>query len=244
MVLGFDAQLRNFGGTDAMRPTSHALVSAILIAVSASQLNAAESDSRWWPFGKRDETKVAQPPAIAAPSPAPLQTQRGYSALNPAQPPASQAPLAQAQPATGAATEGAAKENWMLSSPKRKISWPRLTKPEMPKTGPFAQKTEPDAARNSWVEKSPAEPKTSPLQPIRNGAQRVAKNTKAAWSKTVDAITPGDPAPQPAPRSDSSRIARTDTKPSMWQRMFGEKENVRPPQTVPEWMAQDRVDRR
>jgi hypothetical protein len=132
----------------------------------------------------------------------------------------------------------------MLSSPKRKIGWPRLTKPELPKTGLLAQRTEPDATRNSWVEKSPAEPKATPLKPLRDGAQRVARNTKAAWHKTVDALTPGEAAPAAAPRPDSSRIARTEPQPRFWQRLMGQDEEPNQPQTVPEWMAQERVDRR
>lgn len=228
-----------------MRPTSRALVGGIVIACTALQLTAAETGSRWWPFGHRDEAKVTQPPAVAAPSQAPLQTQRQYGALNPAQPPITPLPpLAQSPQTTGGAADGAAKESWMFNSSKRKISWPRLTKPEAPKTGLLAQKTEPDATRNSWVEKTPPEPKASPLQPLKNGAQKVAKSSKAAWSKTVDAFTPGEPAPASQQRPNSSRIAKNEPQPRFWQRLLGKEEDVKQPQTVPEWMAQERVDRR
>ena len=226
-----------------MRFTSRALIGGIIIACTALQLRAAETGSRWWPFGQREEAKVAQPPSVAPPSQAPLQTQRQYGALNPAQPPTTATvPRSQVPPAAGTAADGAAKESWMLSSPKRKISWPHLTRPERPKTGLLAQKTEPDATRNSWVDKTPPEPKASPLKPIKESAQKVATRTKSAWHKTVDAFTPGEPAPEPRP--NSSRIAQNDAQPRFWQRLLGQEEQAKQPQTVPEWMAQERVDRR
>jgi hypothetical protein len=82
------------------------------------------------------------------------------------------------------------------------------------------------------------------MKPIKDGAQRVAKNTKAAWSKTVDAFTPGEPTPEAVPRPNSSRIAKAEPKSTFWQRLRGEKPELNQPQTVPEWMAQERVDRR
>lgn len=210
------AQPIHIGDMDVMRPTSSAFLGAVLVVASAQLLTAAETGSRWWPFGRRDDAQAAQPP-------------RGTTE-----------PLSQS-PATSSSTrEETTKDSWMLSSPNRKVGWPRLARPEMPKL--FAEKPESDATRNSWVEKTPPEPKASPLEPIRTGAKKVASGTKSAWNKTVDALTPGDPAPQPRP--NSSRIARSDTEPTFWNRMFGKKEEVRQPQTVPEWMAQDRVDRR
>jgi hypothetical protein len=228
---------------EAMRPISRALVGIILIACSSQQLVAAETGSRWWPFGQRDETRMAQPPGVAAQSPSSLQTSRRPGALKPAQQESvASAPLGQQPQSPENAADAPANENWMLSSPKRKIGWPQLTKPQMPKTGLFAQKAEPDATRNSWLEKTPAEPKPSPLKPLADGAQKVSRSTKAAWHKTVDAFTPGEPAP-PTP-STSSRIAKRDGQPTFWQRVFGQQEELQQPQTVPEWMSQKRVDRR
>jgi hypothetical protein len=106
----------------------------------------------------------------------------------------------------------------------------------------LAQKAEPDATRNSWLEKTPAEPKPSPLKPLADGAQKVSRSTKAAWNKTVDALTPGEPTPPPP--GSSSRIAKRDGQPTFWQRVFGQQEELQQPQTVPEWMSQKRVDRR
>ena len=50
-----------------MRSTARVLVVGILFA-SGAQTLAAESGSRWWPFGHHDQDKVAPPPAAAAPA--------------------------------------------------------------------------------------------------------------------------------------------------------------------------------
>jgi hypothetical protein len=129
----------------------------------------------------------------------------------------------------------------MLNSPNGRVSWPRLNKPKLPEKGLFAQKNTPDAARNSWLEKEAVEPKPSPFKPITDGAHKVSQGTKKAWRKTVDAITPGEP--EPAARTNgSSRIARQDVKPPFWKRMLGEKEETSGSRTMPEFMAQQRVD--
>jgi hypothetical protein len=52
-------------------------------------------------------------------------------------------------------------------------------------------------------------------------------------------LTPGGKA-----ASDSgSRVARREVKPSFWKRMLGAKEpEIQNPQTIPQWMAQKRLD--
>ena len=129
----------------------------------------------------------------------------------------------------------------MFSSPNGKVGWPHLTKPHLPTTGPFAQKTPADATRNSWVEKTPTPTKPSPLKPITDGAHKVAKSTRNAWHKTVAALTPGNPAPVPR-SSSSSRIAKHDVQPPFWKRMFADEPESRGSQTVPGFIAQQRVD--
>lgn len=125
----------------------------------------------------------------------------------------------------------------MLKSSKSKVSWPHLKKP----SNPFAKNETPaDAAKNSWVEKQPTPPKPSPFKPVTDGAHKVAQGTKKAWHKTVDALTPGDS--EPAPHSPRSHVAKHDAEPSFWQKMFGSKEEVKQPETVPQWMAQKRLE--
>jgi hypothetical protein len=74
---------------------------------------------------------------------------------------------------------------------------------------------------------------------MKDGAKRFGQSTRDAWDRTVAALTPGDGA---SSSDTSSRVARSD-KPSIWQRMFGTDEPVKKegPQTVTEFMAQDRV---
>ncbi len=218
-----------------MRHIARALVGIVLIATNSQNLAAAETTSHWWQFGHKNETKVSQPPSLA-PSASPQQMPYPGGALSqPTRP--SSAPLARQSQLP---SNSADKEHWMLSSPKGKVGWPHLAKPHLPTTGIFAHKPNADPTRNSWVEKTPTPPKPSPMKPITDGAHKVAKSTKAAWHKTVDALTPGEPAP--APRNSSSRIAKRDAQPSFWKRMFGSEQEPQGSQTMPEFMAQQRVD--
>ena len=78
------------------------------------------------------------------------------------------------------------------------------------------------------------------MKPVTDGANKFSTSTKSAWQKTKDALTPGDEKPQP--KASSPRIAKRDVEPSFWKRMFGAKSELQQPQTVPEWMAQQRLD--
>jgi hypothetical protein len=220
-----------------MRHTLCALVGVVLVACCSPNLAAAETGSRWWPFGHRDEAKVAQPPAVATPSTSPLLTPQPNSTMAPLGPAAS-APLAHQAQLPNSTADTAAKEHWMLSSPNGKIGWPHLNKPQLP-SALAAKKPPTEVPRNSWVEQPPITPKASPLKPITDGAHKVGKSTKAAWHKTVDALTPGEPTPS---RSSGARIAKRDVQPPFWKRMFGAKPESKGSQTVPEFMAQQRLD--
>lgn len=79
-----------------------------------------------------------------------------------------------------------------------------------------------------------------PLAPVKNSAHKVGDGAKRAWEGTKEIFTfGGSKTEPPAPRMASSKEA-----PSMWQRMFGAKEEAKPagPKTVAEWMAQPRVE--
>jgi hypothetical protein len=125
----------------------------------------------------------------------------------------------------------------MISSPLAKISWPRVHMPELPKpqlpAAPWQNKADANPSRNAWAEPAPELSKPSPVR-------RFGQNTRAAWDKTVDALTPGDRSQAADP---SSRVARRDDR-TTWRRMFGfkdskEKEGSR---TIGEFIAQERVD--
>ena len=223
-----------------MRPIARALGSAVLVIGCTRNLAAAESTgSKWWPFGRHDgavETKVAQPPALGTAGSTPLATPLAMPRTSVAP----SAPLANQTQLPSDPADAAPKEHWMFKSRKGKVGWPHLSKPQAPSTGLFAEKKPTaDAARNSWAEQTPAPPKPSPMKPVTDGAHKVAQGTKNAWHKTVDALTPGDPTPAP---SNGSRIAKRDVEPPFWKRMFGAEPEPQGSQTMPEFMAQRRLD--
>ena len=207
-----------------MRHSLRALISGLLIGACFCNAATAESGSRWWPFGKRD-TEQAEPAASAA-DPG---TKPPSSVEQPAAPPDS--------------AEGEPDERWMIDSPLAKVSWPRLHLPKMPKPNLprpqlWPKKSDVETARNAWVEQNPEAVQPSPLQAVTDGARRAADSSRAAWDKTVDAFTP-----RPTADGASSRIARRDARPPWWKRMFGaEQWQPEGPQTVTEWMAQERLD--
>jgi hypothetical protein len=148
--------------------------------------------------------------------------------------------------ASGAAAGSASKDHWMVNSDKGKVSWPHLTMPHLPSTSTSAdekKKAAEAAKRNSWVEKTPTPPKPSPLKPVTDSANKVAKSTKDAWHKTVKALTPGESSTSQANNSsNSARIAKKEMDAPWYKRMFGIKPEIQQPQTVPQWMAQQRLD--
>jgi hypothetical protein len=203
-----------------------ALVWLLVVVASCCDAAAARSGSRWWPFGG-DNDAPSQPQAEAAGS--------GMASAGQAAPQGSSAYLPDEEPEPG----------WMIDSPLAKVSWPRLHLPEMPKPRMpqlWPQKSEVEAARNAWVEHDPQAAQPSALQAVTDGAKRVGASSRAAWDKTVDALTPGESSDH-----TSSRIARRDerrpqaARPPWWKRMFGAEE-PQGPQTITEWMAQERLD--
>jgi len=219
-----------------MRHTWCALVGLTLL-ICWTQTASAETGSRWWPFGQKDEAAAELPPVTPAPSAttSPLLGSESYG--NSPQLGVT-APLGPQSQGAAVPPETTAKESWMYKSDKGKVGWPRLNKPKLPS---FTAKQPTEAPRNSWVQPEPVTPKPSPLKPITDGASKVGKSTKAAWHKTVDAITPGEPK-SPSSRTSGARIAKKETQPPFWKRMWGEKPEPQPSQTMPGFIAQQRVD--
>jgi hypothetical protein len=226
-----------------MRFAMRALVAGSLM-VCCRGVVAAESGSSWWPFGHHAEANAAQPPG-AAPTTLPSSTATlppATTTLPPAIAAAGAGPIAhEAQMPTTASDDS----HWMLNTPKKKVSWPKLHMPEIPKAlsskSGAASKTE--ASKNRWVDKAPVTPKASPMQSVKKGANSVAAGTKSAWHKTVAAVTPGPSAKKTAKPDPSPRVASRETSPPFWKKMFGAKEpQLQHPQTVPQWMAQKRLD--
>ena len=208
-----------------MRHRLNSVIGVLLIGSCLCEAATAQSGSRWWPFG-RSAAEDSLPPADAAVAPTSTPGQAGE-----------QAPPSQYTPADETV------QKWMIDSPLAKVSWPRFHLPEVPKPHlPGAQlwpkKSTADADHNAWLEPDPGSKQSSPMQAMAGGARRVADGSRAAWEKTVDALTPGDSSSR-----TSSRVARRDTRPSWWKRMFAvEDRQPQGPQTVTEWMAQERLD--
>jgi len=250
-----------------MRHTTRAFESVLLVACCCSATVAEQPRSHWWPFGQKTETAAAQddpfpaewsqtstPSTSADQAPA---SSAGASKTNsstsyPATAyPSTPYPSADTQP-TGTivqqdqdassdySADEYAERRWMFQSPLTRISWPRIhipTMPRLPRPQLWPRKNEVDEARNAWVQTSPDPARPSPLQAVRQGAQRVGESTRSAWRKTVDVLTPGD-----ASSADSSRMAQRETQP-FWRRVFTVEEPApKGPRTIPEWLAQERLE--
>jgi hypothetical protein len=214
----------------AMRFAPRGIVVFLLVAC-CRQAPGAESGSPWRPFGPRDAAVAEQPQSAAAYAPTPATNSDVGPITYETQMPSS--------PIAGSAADASTRNFWS------KLHMPEVPRPPRSNSA-VAQGSTPSSSRNSWLDPPPpAEPKASPMQSMRNGASRVTASTKAAWHKTVAALTPGDAAKRAdySKQPSGSHMARRDLKPPLWKRMLGAKEpELNQPQTVPEWMAQKRVD--
>jgi hypothetical protein len=206
-----------------MRFALRTLICTSLVVVSTSAMGA-ESGSKWWPFGGK-ETVVVPPPANEASAITPLPDSQPV--IPTPSPSLSTGPIEQevlkpADPATSSSKSG-----WLgLHMPK----WAASNTAQKPTPPP----------RNAWAE-PPLKAPSSPVQSMKNGAHKVAAGTKSAYHKTVAALTPGSKSKPAAAKPP--QVARRDVQPPLWKRMFGAKEpELQQPQTVPQWMAQKRLD--
>jgi hypothetical protein len=219
------------------------LTIVFVFAGCCSTLIAQESGFWRWPFGRKAN---AEPTASEVSS-------GSISGISPTAPPVTAPPATTtpgAPPSTGTQaplSQGAnppvSAQRWMYESPTSKVSWPRLhmpefalPKPRLPRPQFWPREEQVSDARNAWVQDNVDPARPSPVQAVKQGVQRVGDSTRRAWHKTVDVFTPGDPS-----GATSSRIARQEVKPPFWQRMWGSEEPDGP-RTIPEWMAQERLD--
>jgi hypothetical protein len=221
-----------------MRPNLLALVAVLLLGSYACRESAAEPGSRWWPFGGEEAEQTNPFDAVEDSATATDQQ------VQQAQPAEQQTLPSASEPAASETAGEEPEQGWMIDSNRGKVSWPRLHLPEMPKPRMpqfLAQEPEDKADLNAWAEEPDITPaRRSPWQVMTGGARRVGDSTRAAWDKTFDALTPGDQS-----SDNSSRVARRNGRPPWWKRMFAvEDRDLEPegPQTVTEWMAQERLD--
>jgi hypothetical protein len=217
----------------AMRHIACVLLGLLLSAICCSSASAEESRFRFWPFSRDRANDVEL-------------TGNSLSPNSSAPTAASSAAVMPSQTATGSYSNATMPEQrWMIQSPMSRVSWPRIHMPEfsMPRSTVarpqwWSQKPPVEDSRNTWVQKSAEPPRTSPLQAMQQGAQRVGQSTRTAWRKTVDALTPGD-----ASAAADPRVAARDQKPPFWKRLGGtEQPQKQGSQTVSEMLSQERID--
>lgn len=109
---------------------------------------------------------------------------------------------------------------------------------ELPKVKLWPGKSEVDQTHNAWTEKKADPESASPWQVVTEGTERLGESTRNAWHKTVDVLTPEYLKSHPQP---TERVAQ---RTPIWKRALGLGEEEKPegPQTVTEWMAQERLN--
>jgi hypothetical protein len=223
-----------------MRHFARVLIGVALAASCSQSVAADSSSSSWWPWG-HDAAKPAPQSALGTGGSTQLANPNTGGSVSRPLIGAAQSPLAGNDSAAKESKDS--KDHWMLSSPSGKVSWPHLTMPKLPSSSTStADKKKSETKHNSWVEKTPTLPKPSPMKAVSEQAHKVTKATKDTWHKTVDAVTPGSSTPPQNNSNNSPRIAKKEMDPPWYKRMFGAKSELQPPQTVPQWMAQQRLD--
>jgi hypothetical protein len=224
-----------------MRIWARAIVGALLVTGLSCEAARSQSFAGWLPFRDDEKETFVKPPsslgASAAEAPAKSVSASGGATGTSAATQRGGTDVAPAQVASGgtppARTAMVPEEQ---SSYFPSFSWPQMQMPYFPRPQWLSTPSKQEAvqARNTWVEPNPEPAKPSPWQAVTSGATQVKQSTANAWHKTVDMLTPGG---EPEPRA---RVAQKE--PSIWSRMFSsETEKPEGPQTVTEWMAQDRV---
>ena len=211
------------------------IVLGVLVIGSFGQLRAAETGSRWWPFSGTDKTAAPSTTSAAPREQAATQPSTGSQPVAAQQATAMNAAIAQAPPAKDPPKSITADHGWKPTWPAIHLpEFSTLRPPKMPQKN-WGNDPEVEMSRNTWYEE-PAQPRRSPWQAVKDGAQHVGQGTRNAWDKTVDALTPGD--------EETARVSqREEPKAPLWKRMIGiEEEKQQGPRTVTEWMAQERLD--
>lgn len=211
-----------------MRFIIRPILGLLLAAAMGSGGVGQETKAPWWHFGRNQELSSAPLAVTTAPGVTPSPTLTPAPTISP-----EAAPIED--------------ESWVHWPKMPKTTWLEAKK-ETIVTDPFA--SPPPAAakqsrqsqygkiphrprpRNTWAQQ-PASNTTGSNQP--SAWQSMTNGTRSAWHKTVDWVTPGDSVSE-------TPVVAAETRPSWWARMWGAEEQSQGPQTVTEWMAQDRID--
>jgi hypothetical protein len=218
-----------------MRCTIRPILGMLLAAAMGSGGFCQETKAPWWHFGRDKE--VASAPAAVTPAPS-VTPSLGVTP----------SPTFTPSPTITPEVAPVEDESWVKWPKMPKMTWLE-PKEETIVTDPFASTppatTQPRQSRsqygnqlhrtrpkNTWAQQ-PASSTTIDNNP--SAWKSMTNGTKSAWHKTVDWVTPCDSASE-AP------VVADDTLPSWWASMWGAEDESQGPQTVTEWMAQDRID--
>ncbi len=209
-----------------MRYTTRAMLGVLLIFVTGATGLAEETKSSWWRFGK---SETAPEPADAF-TPAPTLVPSTSTAA---------ADSAPASEASWLAWPSLPKFGWQDFKSDNEIAEtsasPVVSSPlatlRRGQRGPFGKPHHQSRPRNTWAQ----QPASATSEIAGNSPWKsMTESTRNAWHKTVDFVTPGDSSDEP--------VVRREPVDSWWSRMWGSEQKQEGPQTVTEWMAQDRLD--
>jgi len=211
-----------------MRYSTRAILGMLLATIMVSTGVAEEvSSTPWWHFGMGQSAPDAQPSMTAAPT------------LSPSQ---SLAPPIIGSTPTGSTPTAPVTEDkrWIKWPTMPKLKWTETTVTEVspsdlsqpkPRRDPFGKPSLRPRPRNAWAQ-PPAG--ATAATPGPSAWDKVTESTRSAWHKTVAFVTPGDAA--------GTSVANNQPRDSWWHCMWSSNEEAEGPQTVTEWMAQDRLD--
>jgi len=212
-----------------MRSTVRSLVCLAIVGCCRCEAVGEGTSPRFWPFGRSKDSAALS-----------SQSNESFTTRTFATP---EEPSASAWKEASDESDLEPEHRWMIDSPRGRVSWPRiqmpeLPKPQLPRPQLMPERNRTQNVRNAWVPRQSNGGRPSPWNLISSGARRVSDGTRAAWQKTVDVLTPGDKT------SSNPRVARGAPQAPLWKRMFGPSQpQPQGPQTVTEWMAQERPGR-
>jgi hypothetical protein len=215
-----------------MRYSTRPVLGMMLAVVLTTNGFGEETKARWWHFGRDKDVPSAPLAGTPAPTLSPAQTLTPSTpAITPVEDESwfhwpSMPKMTWLEPSTDG--EVVATDTTTSTTP---VTADSATQPRANRTH-FGNSASRPRPRNTWVQQ-PASTETPAAD--TSTWQSMTAGTRSAWHKTVDFVTPGD-------SSADAPVVATETKPSWWHRMWTTEEEDEGPQTVAEFMAQDRLD--
>jgi hypothetical protein len=201
----------------------------LLIVAAATTLSAQETKAPWWKFGMGNDATAAEPTVTPAPTmtPAPEMITPVEEDSWFAWPSVSEWHL----PKFASQSEDIPVDSFASGdSPSANNSATTDARRRSPRTN-FGRPVHESRPRNTWAQQTASDGS--------DGAgpstwQSMKAGTRNVWHKTVDAVTPGDEV--------ETAVVANKPRSSWWNKMWVSEVVEEGPQTVTEWMAQDRLD--